>query len=175
MNATSGAANAQRALTAAQERNDELTPLFAACSHAKCTASEQVRGLTVGRPCSVLIVEDEPLIQEVFADVLAGEGCEVALAGDGPSMRQRCAAENFDVVVLDIALPGGESGIDLAREATAAGCSVILITGHHDHFETVARSGYRYLFKPFRVEALVQAIHELLRAANASCTMRRRG
>jgi DNA-binding NtrC family response regulator len=128
----------------------------------------------VAKPCSVLIVEDEPLIQEVFESVLIGEGCQVSLAGDAASMRAACASGDFDVVLLDIALPGAENGIDLAAEAVASGCGVILITGHHAHYEAVARSGYRYLFKPFRVEALVQAIHELLEASQASCTMKGR-
>jgi DNA-binding NtrC family response regulator len=128
----------------------------------------------VAKPCTVLIVEDEPLIREVFDSVLTGEGCQVSLANDGASMREAIATGDFDVVVLDIALPGGENGIDLAAEAIASGCGVILITGHHGHYEAVAKSGYRYLFKPFRVEALVQTIHELLAASNASCTMKGR-
>jgi two-component system, cell cycle response regulator CpdR len=128
----------------------------------------------VAQPCSVLIVEDEPLICEIFDSVLTGEGCRVSQASDGASMRAACAAASFDVVVLDIALPGGETGIDLAAEAAASGCGVILITGHHGHYEAVATSGFRHLFKPFRVEALVQLIHELLEAENASCTMKGR-
>lgn len=126
----------------------------------------------MAKPCSVLVVEDEPLIQEVFANVLAAEGCAVSLARDGASMRRACGAEKFDVVVLDIALPGGETGIDLAADATAAGCGVILVTGRHDLYEAVVKSGYRYLFKPFRIEILVRAIHELLEAGGAGCTMR---
>lgn len=128
----------------------------------------------MAKPCAVLVVEDEPLIREVFESVLTGEGCAVSMASDGASMRRACASGRFDVVVLDIALPGKESGLELAHEAAAAGCGVILITGHHGHYDAVARSGYRYLFKPFRVEALVQTVHELLEAANASCTMKGR-
>jgi DNA-binding NtrC family response regulator len=128
----------------------------------------------LAKPCAVLIVEDEPLIREVFESVLTAEGCDVSLASDGASMRSACTTGRFDVVVLDIALPGRDSGIDLAREAAAAGCGVILITGHHSHYDAVANSGYRYLFKPFRVETLVHTIQELLEAENASCTMKDR-
>lgn len=127
----------------------------------------------MSEPCAVLVVEDEPLIREVFESVLTAEGCAVSMASDGASMRKACASGRFDVVVMDIALPGGESGLEIAHEA-AAGCGVILITGHHSHYDAVARSGYRYLFKPFRVEALVRIVHELLEAANASCTMKGR-
>lgn len=128
----------------------------------------------MAKPCSVLIVEDEPLIREVFESLLTGEGCEVSLASDATSMREACAAGGFDVIVLDIGLPGGENGIALAQEAAASGCGVILVTGHYGHHDAVVRSGFRYLFKPFRIEALVQAIHEVLEAANAGCTMKGR-
>lgn len=128
----------------------------------------------MAKPCSVLIVEDEPLIGEIFESVLVGEGCEVRLAADAVSMRDACAAGAFDVAVLDIALPGGVTGMDLAREAAAAGCGVILITGHPIHYDAVVKSGYPHLFKPFRVEALVQMVYELLQASDAGCTMKER-
>lgn len=129
--------------------------------------------VTLAKPCSVLIVEDDPLIQEVFESILTREGCEVSLASDGASMRNACATRGFDVVILDIALPGGVNGLQLAREAAALGCGIVLITGHHDLYEPVARSGYRHLFKPFRVEALLQAIQDAL-PAHTDCTMRGR-
>ena len=124
----------------------------------------------MAKPCSVLLVEDDPLIQEVFESILTLEGCEVSLARDGASMRSACASRRFDVVILDIALPGGVNGLELAREAAVLGCGVVLITGHHDLYETVAKSGYRHLFKPFRVEALVQAIEDAL-PGHADCTI----
>lgn len=128
----------------------------------------------LAKRCTVLIVEDEPLLQQIFERVLTDEGCDVVLAQDGVSMRDACALGGVDVVVLDIALPGRENGIELALEAAKDGRGVILITGSHNHYEAAARSGYRHLFKPFRVEELVRAINELLEAAHASCTTRRR-
>ena len=115
------------------------------------------------------------IIQDVFQSVLSAEGCSVALARDGASMRQVCAASAFDVVILDVALPGGESGLQLAREAALAGCGVILVTGHHAHYDAVAQSGYRHLFKPFRVEALLRAIQELLAERRARGALKGRG
>lgn len=128
----------------------------------------------MAKRCTVLIVEDEPLLQQIFESVLTDEGCDVVLAQDGVSMREACAAGGVDVVVLDIALPGRENGIDLAREAAEDGRGVILITGNHSHYEAAARSGHRHLFKPFRVEELVRAINELLEAVQANCTTLRR-
>jgi DNA-binding NtrC family response regulator len=128
----------------------------------------------LAKPCSVLIVEDEPLLQEVFETVFAENGCEVSLACDGASMREALAAGEIDVVVLDIALPGRENGLDLAHEAGGSGRGVVLITGNHSHFDALVKSGHRYLFKPFRIEDLLQAVDELAEAAMSSGTTKRR-
>ncbi len=107
--------------------------------------------------------------------VLTDEGNTVVIAGDGPSMRDAFAAESFDVVIIDIGLPGPENGIALARQAASRGCGVVLMTGHPGHGEAVARTGYCYLLKPFRVEALLEATERAVRATHARCVIRRGG
>lgn len=125
-------------------------------------------------PCHVLIVEDDAGVRDLFHTVLESEGFEVSLAGDGPSMREALAADLVDVVVLDVGLPGGESGLDLAGEAADCRRGVILITGYHEHQEALAASGHCHLLKPFRVEALLEAIERVVVATNAGCTATRR-
>ena len=84
----------------------------------------------------------------------------MTLANDGQAMRDGLAMGAYDAVVLDIGLPGAESGLALAQVAAEQGCSVVLITGHHHLREELAHSGHRFLLKPFRVEALLRAIEE---------------
>ena len=84
------------------------------------------------------------------------------------------AARAVHVAIIDVLLPGGENGIDLAREVEAAGCPVILMTGYHDLFETVEQSGFRFLHKPFRVRRLMQCVDAALRDAKADCQVRGR-
>ncbi len=119
-------------------------------------------------------MEDDPGVQELLRHVLASEGYEVAVARDAASMRAAFAAGSFDVAVLDIGLPGRENGLALAREISDTGCGVALITGHHAYDGALAESGYPYLLKPFRVEALLATIENVLQAMKARCAVPRR-
>ncbi len=65
----------------------------------------------VGAP-SVLIIDDEAAIRESLEALLTMEGFQVSLATDGPSGLEHLAHSAFDLLLLDLALPG-ESGIDL--------------------------------------------------------------
>jgi two-component system phosphate regulon response regulator OmpR len=122
----------------------------------------------VRKVCRALIVEDDPAVQQIFGIVLAEAGYDFALAHDGASMRAAFGTGAVDVMIIDVMLPGGESGIALAKEAAARGCGIILVTGHHDHYQGVEESGYRYLLKPFRMTALLDVVEQVLREAEAS-------
>lgn len=80
-----------------------------------------------------LIVDDDPLIRELFSAVLLDEGYEVAAvacAGDALATLKRAT---FDVLLCDITMPG-PSGLDLLREVHELypDMPVIMITGHSD-------------------------------------------
>ncbi|MDB5409522.1 MAG: transcriptional regulatory protein OmpR [Rhodospirillales bacterium] len=123
----------------------------------------------MSKKCHILAVEDDPLVQDLFAQILTGEGFDFSAAASGQQMREKLAAHEIHVVLMDVILPGGENGIDLAEGLVAAGRTVILISGYHDHFERIEQSGMRYLHKPFRIPALLQSIKAALRETNADC------
>ena len=127
--------------------------------------------------CSVLVVEDDLGVQDLLRRVLTDEGNDVAVARDGEGMRAAfaAAADGFDVVIIDVRLPGAEDGIALARHAADCGCGVVLITGDHGHLDALARTGHRYLLKPFRVEALLEATEQVVQANEARYTVKRGG
>ena len=102
--------------------------------------------------CSVLVVEDDPGVRELLRHVLAEEGNQVEVARNGQEMRAALDARVFNAVIIDVRLPGAENGIALARQAEERGCAVVLITGDYNHADALARTGYRYLLKPFRVD-----------------------
>ncbi len=54
----------------------------------------------------ILLVEDEPGLVLTLSDLLAAEGYTVESAGDGPTGLRRAAGEMFDLVILDVMLPG---------------------------------------------------------------------
>ncbi len=78
---------------------------------------------------SILIIDDEPVIRESLQTVLEAEGYRVDTAGDGDEGMARIAAEPFDVVLLDYALPG-RNGLDVLAEIRAydAQLGVIMVT-----------------------------------------------
>jgi DNA-binding NtrC family response regulator len=120
-----------------------------------------------------LIVEDDHGVQELLQRVLVDEGNDVAVARGGDEMRAAFDRGRFDVVIIDVGLPGTENGIALARQAAERGCGVVLITGDHNHFEALDRTGHCYLLKPFRVEKLLEATQQAAEAVNARCSIRR--
>ena len=128
----------------------------------------------MSNPCSVMVVEDDPGVRELLRHVLADEGNHVEVARNGQEMRAALAERAFNAVIIDVRLPGAENGIALARQAEEHGCAVVLITGDYDHAEALARTGYPYLLKPFRVERLLEVTEQAVEAVRASCHIRRK-
>lgn len=127
------------------------------------------------RVCKVLVVEDDRYIQELLGDVFAHEGYRFLCVGTVEAFRRALAEEEaLDVVIVDMVIPGDSDGLVLAREAADRGIGVILVTGHHDHFETVQKSGHFYVLKPFRIASLLRLVDEALAAARRHCVREER-
>ena len=86
----------------------------------------------------VLVVDDEDDIRNMLAIVLKTEGWEVDEAADGDAALVHCASGQFDVVVLDLRMPG-TSGLDVAHALAAREFDgrVVLFSAYVD--ETVER------------------------------------
>src|SRR4051812_27675183 len=67
------------------------------------------------RPVRLLLVEDDPALAAALADGFADHGVSLAREATVPTALSRATRERFDVLVLDVMLPGG-SGFDLCRE-----------------------------------------------------------
>ena len=131
-------------------------------------------GRVAEKICRVLIVEDRPEIQELLSEIFADQGFRFVVVTNGGEMRKALATGDVDVAVIDVVLPSRDDGLALAKEVAAQGVGVILVTGSHDHFETVEKSGHRYLFKPFRIDALLSLADELLRESKIRCRIKNR-
>jgi two-component system alkaline phosphatase synthesis response regulator PhoP len=117
----------------------------------------------------LLLVEDEPGLVVTLGDRLRAAGYEVAVAGTGPEGLERALAEPFDLVLLDILLPG-TSGLEVCRELRSAGVGtpILMLTALGDVVDRVV--GLRigaddYLTKPFATLELLARIEALLRRA----------
>ena len=77
----------------------------------------------------ILLVEDEPGLVMTLSDLLTMEGYEVASAADGPSGLARATVESFDLVVLDLMLPG-KTGLEVCRELRQRGndTAILMLT-----------------------------------------------
>lgn len=123
--------------------------------------------------CRVLVVEDNGDIRELLGDLFEREGYRFALAADGAGMRRELAVGDVDVVVIDVLLRG-ESGFELAHEAAAHGCGVVLTTGDHRRAAAIAASGHNFILKPYRLEALLATVETALAATKARCQVKAR-
>ncbi len=115
---------------------------------------------------NVLVVEDEPRSARLLSTILAELSDHVQIAVDGPSALDALAEDEFDLVTLDIGLPG-LSGIELLphfRELTSA--PVIMITAHGDVtllVEALAAGADDFIVKPVRPAEFIARARALLR------------
>ena len=115
----------------------------------------------------ILVVEDDPIIQEGLRVALIQEGCDI-LAAECVSRAKQCLNENrdIDLCLLDIMLPDG-TGYDVCAEIRAQGdIPVIFLTACDDEVHTVLaleQGGDDYITKPFRMRELMARIRAVLR------------
>jgi|GEM_PF-2288071 len=116
-----------------------------------------------------LVVDDELNICELIAQSLEMQGFKVATAGNGADALKMFNQDPFEFscVVLDVTLPGlpGDVLLQKMREEHTR-LPALIITGHVDHLlnEQFGKDAHtRILLKPFRMDALVETVCELLR------------
>jgi DNA-binding NtrC family response regulator len=110
----------------------------------------------------VLLVDDEVHFTAGVKKVLSRRGFGVTVAADGLTALPLIAKEHFDVVILDIKMPGMD-GIQVFREIKrfSPDINVILLTGHYslrEEEETLKEGAYAYLLKPYPILKLVDVI-----------------
>ena len=110
----------------------------------------------------VLLVDDEREFLEAVAPGLGRRGFEVTLAESGTAALELLANQTFDVIVLDVRLPG-INGVDTFREIkrSVPDLPVILLSGHSsvdDVRRGLKEGAFDYLTKPQRVEDLFDHI-----------------
>ena len=121
---------------------------------------------------NILVVEDEKRLAEHIARALTKAGHAVERAEDGPAATAALTARRFEVVVLDVNLPGYD-GFEVLRRLRAAAVPVrvLLLTARAEINDRVAglRGGADdYLTKPFAMEELLARIEVLVRRGAAA-------
>lgn len=118
-------------------------------------------------PSRLLLVEDEPGLQLALSDRLASEGYQVETAGDGNTAIARATGEPFDIIILDVMLPGRD-GFDVARTLRQRGIQtpILMLTARGQVVDRVVGlklGADDYLTKPFDFAEVLARLRALLR------------
>ena len=134
-------------------------------------AASALTGAAAGAGEAVLVVDDEPTVRMLVAEVLQELGYVAIEAGDGAAgMKVLQSGARVDLLVTDVALPGGMNGHQLAEAARQArpGLRVLFITGYAEDAvlgNGQLEPGMQVLTKPFAMAALASRIKDLLAGA----------
>lgn len=113
---------------------------------------------------AVLLVDDELPILTLVGDALEDEGYAVSRARSGvEAIAKLKLGESFDLIVSDVSMPDGISGVDLAHAARALNpqAKIILVSGHPKAQLEAFPPDVAYLPKPYRLAQLLGAIEQL--------------
>ena len=117
----------------------------------------------------ILVVEDEPVIAGALEDDLTLEGYDVTVISDGAAASKRATSEAFDLIVLDVMLPGRD-GFDVCRDVRKAGrdTPILMLTARAQETEKVVAfelGADDYVTKPFGPSELRARVRAQLRRA----------
>ena len=125
-------------------------------------------------PRRLLLVEDEPGLVMTLTDRLIAEGYEVQSAMTAPLGLQAGTTGGFDIILLDVMLPGG-SGLDVCRELRQRGVTspILMLTAKGQVVDKVVGlklGADDYVVKPFEMAELLARIEAVLRRSAAPAT-----
>jgi two-component system phosphate regulon response regulator OmpR len=118
----------------------------------------------------VLAVDDDDRLRELLRKYLSENGLLVTTASDAAEARRRLAKLAFDLIVLDLMMPG-ESGLDFARDLRLGNSvPILMLTAMGEAEDRIAGlegGADDYLTKPFEPRELLLRIHSILRRVPA--------
>lgn len=121
------------------------------------------------QPIRILVADDEPGMRKSLADILVDEGYEVELAENGLQAVELCSQAVFDVVIMDVRMPG-LNGVDAFRRIRThhAGTRVILMSafGVDDlKYQALDEGAVAFLDKPLDIDSVVHLIENAAETA----------
>jgi two-component system OmpR family response regulator len=119
----------------------------------------------------ILVVDDDARIRQMLTRYFEDEGYRVTAVGDGAAMRAQIHVTPFNIILLDLVLPG-ESGLELAREIRAnSDVPIIMLTGKDDVLDRVVGlelGADDYMSKPFHLREVLARVRTIMRRRTPS-------
>ena len=111
---------------------------------------------------SVLVVDDDPAIQEMLCEIIQQEGCNAVSVGSGEDALKQVESQHFDLIFLDLVLPG-ISGVDTLSAIKEKDDKVVVITitayGYTIWAKQAMALGSMFLIhKPFQAHDIVEIL-----------------
>jgi two-component system phosphate regulon response regulator OmpR len=118
-------------------------------------------------PIKVAVLDDEPELRALLQRYLAGRGLVVRVAADAAQLDRLLQRESYDVLVLDLTLPG-EDGLSVCRRLRAQGetIPILMLTARGDPVDRIVgleMGADDYLPKPFDPRELVARVQAMVR------------
>lgn len=115
----------------------------------------------------LLVVDDDLRLRDLLGKYFTEQGISVDLAHDGAEMDKKLARSRYDLLILDLMLPG-EDGLSICRRLRANGehLPIIMLTAKGDEIDRIVgleMGADDYLPKPFNPRELLARIHAILR------------
>ena len=111
---------------------------------------------------NVLVVDDDPAIQEMLCEIIQQEGCNAVSVGSGEEAIKQVESQHFDLIFLDLVLPG-ISGVDTLSAIKEKDDEVVVITitayGYSIWAKQAMALGSMFLIhKPFHAHDIVEIL-----------------
>jgi len=145
---------------------------FPATDEVPATATEEknfTSPVVTGGTETVLIVEDEPILREMARDILEGCGYHIIEASSGKEALEvwDLRTRQIDLLLTDMVMPGGVSGVDLAErlQGSQPQLRVVFTSGYaanEVNREVLDKTHARFLPKPYTHDELAQTVRECL-------------
>ncbi len=112
----------------------------------------------------VLLIDDEPIMLRLIAEILERKGKEISLAENGSLAIEKLKTESFDLIITDMCMPK-KTGLDvmMAAKDLQPQCPVIIATAHgsvESAVDAVKLGAFHYLLKPFSLEVFESTLEK---------------
>lgn len=132
----------------------------------RASIDEWLNGNSVGVKANILVIDDEEIIQVLFKETLGELGHNVMMAGTGPQGLELVKQQDFDLVFLDLKMPGMDGAQVFRRIKTIKpNLLVTIITGYPESdmmTQAMAAGVFGVMRKPFSEEDIMAAVHNFV-------------